>query len=245
MKVRLGVIEFIGYREWTESLGNDREWLIQIIQSEVYALAQRRASESGAHVLPMRYDYMILLASNVSEEGMRKILDAVSENSQVPVRMASTCGSTPIEAELNAWKLLSSTEPGRVAYEDCSDEESIVLAHLDIDNVSGMTKEMGTVRTYYLVVDLLHRVALKAERYGSIVQYLGGDNILTVLPAEGYHKVVNELINVNEVMLKAGVGIAYRARDALMLAAEALHEIRSGAQARVIYKHVDDLKHPM
>lgn len=234
--VRLAVIEFVGYREWTESLGNDREWLIQIIQSEMYALAQRRAAEVGAHVLPMRYDYMLLLASNVGSNSLRGILEAIGENSQVPVRMASSCGSTPMEAEMRAWSLLRATDPGSLAYEECGGGESVALAHIDINDITSMTRKMGAIRTYYIVVDLLQKISEKAGKYGSIVQYLGGDNILAVLPPSKYNDIVEDLINFDGVELKAGVGHAPTARVALSLAADALHQIRSGAPERIIYK---------
>jgi len=233
---RLAVIEFIGYREWTESLGSDREWMIQIIQSEIYALAQRRAAEVGAHVMPLRYDYMMLISSNVDKQGHEKILESVAENSQVPVRMASSCGRTPIEAELAAWNLLRETSPGGLSYSECIEDEGVVVAHLDIDNITSMTKRMGAAKTYYIVVDLLHKISRRAEEYGSIVQYLGGDNILAVLPTNNYKSIVEELVNIDNIRLKAGVGYAHNARRALTLAAEALHDIRSGASARIIYK---------
>ncbi len=236
MMTRLTVIEFIGYREWTESLGSDREWMIQIIQSEIYALAQRRAAEVGAHVMPMRYDYMMLISSNVDKRSHEKILESVAENSQVPVRMASSCGETPIEAELAAWGLLAKTGPGELSFSKCSEDEGVVVAHLDIDNITSMTKRMGAAKTYYIVVDLLHKISRKAEKYGSIVQYLGGDNILAVLPTSNYRSIVEDLVNIDDVKLKAGVGYARNARRALTLAAEALHDIRSGTPARVIYK---------
>ncbi len=237
--VRLSVIEFIGYREWTEQLGDDREWLIQIIQSEVYALAQRMAAEVGAHVLPMRYDYMMLLSSNVDKESLGKVLEVITENSQVPVRMATACGSTPLEAEAKAWSILSNVEPRGMYHSQCSREMAVVV-HIDIDNITGMTRRMGATRTYYIVVDLLNRISRKAEKYGSIVQYLGGDNILAVLPPDNYEAIVSDLININDmsidVNLKAGVGVAPTARQALSLAAKALHKIRSGAKEKIIYE---------
>ncbi|MEB3862090.1 MAG: GTP cyclohydrolase IIa [Desulfurococcales archaeon] len=235
-EVRLAVIEFVGYREWTESLGSDREWLIQIIQSEMYALAQRRAAEAGAHVLPMRYDYMMLLASNVGEDQLATILDSIKENSQVPVRMASACGPTPMEAEMRAWNLLRETSPGKLSYNRCSGDERVALAHIDIDNITAMTRKMGATRTYYIVVDLLQKIAEKAGKHGSIVQYLGGDNILAVLPPNSHRHIVEELISFNGIDLKAGVGYAPTARTALSLAAEALHEIRTGAPEKIVYK---------
>ncbi|MEB3779728.1 MAG: GTP cyclohydrolase IIa [Desulfurococcales archaeon] len=237
MVIRVAVLELIGYREWTEALGSDREWFIQVTQSELYALTQKIAASHGGHVLPLRYDYMVILASNMTRGSLEKVLYHVSGNSSVPVRMASSCGQTPLEAESRAWDVLRATRPGELTFEECSSED-VAIAHIDINDITSMTREMGASRTYYMVLDLLHRISRKAYRYGAIVQYLGGDNILATLPTNSYRSVVEDLVSEGD-NLKAGVGYAPRAREALALAAEALHEIRSERDKTIVYRTVD------
>ncbi|MCE4609134.1 MAG: GTP cyclohydrolase IIa, partial [Desulfurococcales archaeon] len=67
------------------------------------------------------------------------------------------------------------------------------------------------------------RVSLK---HGGIAQYLGGDNILVILPDHGYEALVEEI--ASNTSLKVGVGISFRPRTAVMLATKALDQIRSG-----------------
>jgi len=87
-------VEFVGYREWTESLGKDREWFIQLTQSKVYQVIQSYTSGYGGMALPLRYDYQIILLpydTRVSEfsEGLRKVLQSYSPT---PVNALVACG---------------------------------------------------------------------------------------------------------------------------------------------------------
>ena len=233
---RIALIEFVGYREWTEELGNDREWIIQAKQSRLYMEVQQAAAEYNGYVMPIRYDYMIALVPNVDERGIERLLNAARANSDVPVRIASSCGATPLQAEERAWNMLAETEPGSYSYEPCNGVEYSVVAHIDIDDITSITRSQGVTTTYYMVIDLLHSLARKAENHGSIVQYLGGDNILALLPPVGYPSIVEELVEGNGYKVKAGVGAAPTARTSLALAAAALHDIRSGStRSRIVY----------
>ncbi|MCE4615454.1 MAG: GTP cyclohydrolase IIa [Aeropyrum sp.] len=227
--IRVAVVEQVGYREWTESLGDDREWMIQSLQSEVYSAAQREASKHGGFVLPIRYDIMLILSSGLSHRQHASILSTITSMARVPVRMSSSCGETPLDAVERAWKLLAESS-GNLVYEECGIEEMVAVAHIDLNDVTKLTRIVGPVIAYYEVVDIVSEITRKAQRLGVLVQYLGGDNILAVLPPrESIENIVKELIVRSD--LKAGVGVSKKARDSLAMAAHALHEIREGIVA--------------
>ncbi|BAA80359.2 GTP cyclohydrolase III [Aeropyrum pernix K1] len=223
--VRVAVVEQVGYREWTEELGSDREWIIQTLQSDIYAAAQKEAAGYGGFVLPIRYDIMLLISSNMGVQEHARVLDAIAGLSKVKVRMASYCGVKPLDAVERAWNALRRREE-RLIYERCEGEEYTAIAHIDLNNVTAITRAEGPVRTYYEVMDLMAKISKVAEKIGAITQYLGGDNILAVLPLNGSVKETVDMLLVRSD-LKAGIGIAPTARASLALAAEALHEIRS------------------
>ncbi len=225
--IRVAVIEQVGYREWTESLGSDREWLIQVTQSRVYRAGQEAATEVGGFLLSLRYDIMLLLASNLSEGDVRFVHDSVAKVASVKVRTASSCASTPLEAVDRAWRMLTSLSPGEVEYEPCLGPEAVAVAHIDIDGITRLTRELGPLKTYYMVLNMIYRVKGEAEKLGAIIQYLGGDNLLAVLPLSRDPIEATSRIVEGEG-LKAGVGVAMKARESLALAAEALHRIRAG-----------------
>ncbi len=228
---RVTVLEQIGYREWTESLGFDREWLIQESQTRLYKELQSVSAKAGGFALPLRYDYMILLTSNIAPEVHAELLEVARQHSRVSVRLASSCGASPLEAEVRALKLLSNTEPGGFTYESCRGVELVVMAHLDINNITRITREVGVIRTYHSTINMVSKLSTVLERGGGIIQYLGGDNMLVILPTVNYIPLLESLVSVEN--LKAGVGAARSAREALKLAAKALHDIRSNRDTRV------------
>ncbi len=242
--VRLTLIELRGYREWTESLGEDREWAIQAVQSRVYRAAQEEAKEHGGFVIPLRYDYMVLLSSGLEEHSQRAVVRAVGEASPVPVRAASACAREPLEALRLAQRVIPRVPLGGVEVEACSGAggmEWTALAHVDINNITRATWESSAYDAYLRVLKLHHYLAEEAAASGAVVQYLGGDNILVVLPPEDPMSLAARLLSsVEDLMgdrasLKAGVGVSRSPRKALALAARALHEIREGrASERIV-----------
>ena len=246
--VRLTLIELRGYREWTESLGEDREWAIQAAQSRVYRAAQEEAKEHGAFVIPLRYDYMVVLSSGVEEPAQRSIVRAVAGASPVPVRAASTCSREPLEALRAAQRLLSSVPLGGVEVDGCDGAglEWTSVAHVDIDDITQATWSSSAYEAYLSVLRLHHYLAEEAAAAGAVVQYLGGDNILVVLPPDEPLALTSRLLASVEglmsdsISLKAGVGASRSPRKALALAARALHDIRSGtSRGRLVYYEED------
>ncbi len=220
---RIAVLEQVGYREWTESLGSDREWVIQGIQSSLYHGVQRVASELGGFVLPLRYDYMMILGSGLDPGEHELILGVAEKHSPVPVRMASACAYTPLGAEAAASRRLRGIEPGSLGYTRCPRREAVAVAHIDVNDFTAITMSTSVYRTFWLVRRLLLRLHASLARHGGLVSYLGGDNVVAVLPVNDAGKAVQEILDDG---LKAGLGISGKAREALRLAAEALDTIR-------------------
>ena len=235
--IRVALLELVGYREWTESVGDDREWMLQKTQSLVYATIQDAAARRKGFVMPLRYDYMLILASGLDRDDLQEVLEAAADVSPVPVRMASTCMYTPAGAVDEAWRRLRELGEGGLYYGECSEPEYTVVAHLDINDITQMTSQVGVLRTYNAMLRLLSKMAEKAFEMGAIAQYLGGDNILAVLPEKGYRVVAETLAGLDD--LKAGIGLSVTPRRSLELAAKALHAIREGKVREKIYEIKD------
>jgi GTP cyclohydrolase IIa len=184
--VRIALAELMGYREWTESLGTDREWIIQAVQAEVYSKLQREASALDAYVLPLRYDYFIIVTTGLSRKEHARLLDVARVESRIPVRMTSVCGDKPTEALGRAYSMLSKVAPGELLFGECNDGLTVV-AHVDINGISEETRRRGLVESIMIINDFISQTTQLAIRHGGIAQYLGGDNIIVLLPEEGYH----------------------------------------------------------
>ena len=224
--MRLGLVELIGYREWTESLGNDREWIIQYQQADMYRLLQREAAALGGFVLPLRFDYMLLVSTGISADGHRRVLDVARMSSRIPARMVSIPGGKPARALDEAHSLLRSARPGEVLYIEGPDGITTV-AHVDINGISRRTREKGLSESLQVIARFVADIVALAARHGGVAQYLGGDNIIVLLPDGSYEEFARDAVEASDV--KVGIGQAIAPRRALELAAIALHEIREGS----------------
>ncbi|MGC9112863.1 GTP cyclohydrolase IIa [Acidilobus sp.] len=237
--VKVTLVELARYREWTELLGSDREWRIQEEQSRIYSRAQEAASSRGGLAIPLRYDYLLLLTSGLSDDDVRAIVDSIKEESPVEVRYSTAASRSPAAAVSSAFAILRGNAGGQ--REDCSQEVS-VLGHVDLDDVTGLTERTDPLEAFHRVQELLHYVSREARLYGGIAQYLGGDNILVVMPVDNYEALARRLSETDRV--KVGVGVSATPRRAAELATKSLDWIRSHRGAAYV-KVMDDLRAPV
>ncbi|WP_174448248.1 GTP cyclohydrolase IIa [Conexivisphaera calida] len=214
---RIGVLRLLGYREWTEGLGDDREWIIQVVQSGIYGLVSAEGAAIGAHAMPLRYDYMILLDSGAYPDGLRKISSAASSVAPTPVSISAACAPTPMDAQR-----IASADPG--IYEGCA-SDPIAAVHMDMDDISSRTQRESAYATFEEVLGIVHAATKEASSLGGLVQYLGGDNLMAFLPRDSLDEFLKFVRGLEGV--KAGVGVHRIPREAIALAARDLRSIRA------------------
>ncbi len=224
--VYTGVIELVGYREWTESIGSDREWVIQVTQSRVYEVIQAYVKDFEGAALPLRYDIqLILLPSEVDPRGFAEGLkSALSKYSPTEINVSLCCGVPP-EAIERCWRLAGNGD----YFEGRCSEETLAVAHADLNYYTQRTKSSGLYRSYVDVLALVANLA-KALEGVATVQYLGGDNLVAVTSEGRVGDVVKEVIRHDNI--KVGVGISKYPRRAFEKAAEALTKLREGGRVR-------------
>jgi GTP cyclohydrolase IIa len=218
LEVKLTLVELRGYRDWTELLGSDREWRIQSAQARLYEVASRASASASALAVPLRYDYILLVTTGLEETEVKEVVDEIAAAAPVSVRHASACAQRPTDAVAKAFRAL------RGGPADPCLGDLTVIAHVDLDDVTSLTESTDPVEAYRQVQSLLNGVSSLAFPAGGIVQYLGGDNILVIMPTEGYERLAQDLASLAKV--KVGVGVARSGREASALATEALDEIR-------------------
>ncbi|MEM0025039.1 MAG: GTP cyclohydrolase IIa [Zestosphaera sp.] len=211
-------VEFVKYREWTESLGKDREWFIQLTQSKVYQVIQSFVSSYGGIALPLRYDYQIILLPY--DVGVREF----NENLKKTLLNYSP---TPINT-LVACKRIKDLLKMDLNNENYRDDvsclpEPLVVAHADLNDFTKRTRSLGIYRTYSEILNVIAHY-VRELRDIAIVQYLGGDNIVSICDEDSMQEVLEVLGSVDTI--KVGVGVSKIPRKAFMLAAEALDTIR-------------------
>ena len=220
MSLVLGLLELIGYREWTESLGPDREWNIQILQSQLYAELQKIVAMREGFLVPLSMDNMILVLNGVPQKYYREIFDEASRLSPVPVGLTTLCVRDPVI------ELYPYGEPG-LRIKNASIGGSIAALHIDLDYFSGLRVRAGSITSYVKILDYYSRISKRLSGLPALATYLGGDNMLVFSTKNSIDKIIEIIAKtINEEKYKIGVGIAETPRRALSLAARALEDLR-------------------
>jgi len=225
MALLVGVIALVGYREWTEEIGRDREWIIQKRQSAVYLAAIDAAAAGGGYVVPFSHDIMVVLLNGVPRKSIEEIYRAVSRESPVPVAMRVTTTRHPDWGQVPL-------EPGITM--DEYDESGVAALHIDMDMVSKERLQKGFLKPFIKVMDLYIKLIENVLPRGYIPGYLGGDNIVVFAPEEDLNRALELVMAViGDEKYKIGIGVDDNPRAALARAAHALSVIRNTRNSRV------------
>ncbi len=224
--VQVSIIRLVNYRSWIESLGFDREHLVQSLQGEVHSLISRAFAKYGAFAYPLRYDYMIAITNGVDVDKHREIAHMLSNVLPVPVAVGVARGRNLREAERLACELCNKAGPSEVVYKSIYDEDDyIVVAHVDLINSTSMTLSSTAYVTYVTIMAILRDLDEIMRQAHGMTFYLGGDNVAAITTAEFLMlELLEEFARRHQVRI--GVGVSRYARDAFRRAAAALHRLR-------------------
>lgn len=200
-----------GYKQWTESLGNDREWKIQAFQHYFSYILYTKIAEIWGYVIPFRYDIYVILSDGIKEKQLLSAVQDIKTYSPTEIRICKGYNKTP---------LLSLYSCDEKIDLDTRPDEKVLVAHYDVDGITKMGLREATER-----IELLkENVRELGKKLGCIEHYFGGDNMglfCSEDTAEEHILTSRELEGV-----KVGIGIDIKARDALRKATEALEIIR-------------------
>lgn len=228
---RITLIKLLEYREWTESLGDDREWIIQLNQSKTYTLLQSLFSKKNGYIIPLRYDYYLALSNGIGEETHREVLLELESIAPRGAKMVSIPHKYPFTAQLLASRIMEKS-PEKLVYIHGEEDETVV-AHIDFDDITALTYKTSIYESYLRIQQVYTEITFLSARLGGITSYLGGDNILVILPKE----TINDFIDNMPSYLKIGVGIAKEPRKALSLATKALDMLRRNREKKKLILH--------
>ena len=221
MTVSLALIVLKDYREWVESLGYDREWLVQATQSAMTRHLTLEYSNIGAFSCPLTYDsYLVVLNSirldefssatrRIEKKAPRGLLVYIGSGEDYANALDSI---KPLELATRAEKFRT-TMPG-----------VSIVAHVDMNDYRYRIANDGWLSTWIKVLDLKEKVRKSALKLGGLSFYAGGDNFVVFLPTRDSLRLFLDQLRVNGI--KVGIGIARKPRRALELAAKSLDEIR-------------------
>ncbi len=211
------MLELVRYREWTETLGEDREWKIQTFQNGFLAKLHEVSASFNSFVITKDFNRYFFFVDNVDVKGLKGSLYSIE--SPVEVNLCESYGDSVKEAIRNS--TLCRKEEG--------EDEEVVTIHLDYDY---STKERMWWRSISRVKAVAERIARASM---GVWYYLGGDNFVVFTNLKGLARAQGELRGLD--VIKAGIGIGKTAREALKGSAEALKELRARRDKRVEVVH--------
>ena len=222
--VQVTIIRLIGYREWTEGLGPDREHVIQRAQAQLHRELVEAFSKLNAWAHPLRYDYMLAITNGLDNVELIRIIKGLGDYSPVPLSSGTHSDISPRVAEKEAFRLAIKARPGESLVGDV-DDGSVAMAHIDLIDSTSSTEWTSSYQLYEHVWSVVNQVRLYLAPYGGVTLYLGGDNIVSIIQPMVNEDDLKPLANL--INARIGVGISGSGRAAMKLATEALDMLRS------------------
>ncbi|NPA24049.1 MAG: GTP cyclohydrolase IIa [Crenarchaeota archaeon] len=227
--MQITLIKLSGYREWTESLGSDREHIIQEIQGRLHSALSRAFSEKDAIAHPLRYDLMIAITNTLTVEDHMNILEKLQAYSPVPVIMAVAVERDAESAERKASELLRQQHNSHqvIVSGDVPDVSRICVVHADLAGSVKLLTKYSVYETYEYIMRLYSIFRSLMSKMGGIALYLGGDNMIGITIPERVEENIDLIRRFSRAYrLRVGIGIAAKPREAMRKATQALDRLR-------------------
>ncbi|BBG24187.1 GTP cyclohydrolase III [Sulfuracidifex tepidarius] len=219
--MKVFAVELHHYREWTETLGYDREWKIQLAQSKLSFFVNKFSLRIDAFPLMTRMDKFLIIADGIRNSHFKNLFSKLKEYSPVELRGCMGYGRNFLEAEQVASKCLNELRPGELEVLDHPDSK-VVAIHADVDSFTELTERSSIYSSFRRSMEVMVELQRIAEGHGSLVQYLGGDNFMIFSSLDEFRGILEAPLNE----VKFGVGICENPRCAVSKATEALTRIR-------------------
>ena len=247
--VQITVIQIDNYGPWTNTLGDDREHKLQILQASLYSALQKSFAERDGLVFFNRFDEMLAVTNGISEGEHQDILEEISKKFPVTVSMGIGVGETPFEAQLKASKLLqekgsaqSENRCGVIACKKTVDlaHSRVQVMHLDIDRITKVfTDRASAYETSLGVMSVYVDLMRMFKDHDALMFFLGGDNFMGLangITTQELEPLLERILlqTDNNIRLKCGIGIAKSGRKAAELATMNLDLIRQTDRNKMI-----------
>ncbi len=227
------LIRIDNYGPWTLELGNDREYRLQILQSQLHAHLQRSFAMKGGAVFFNRFDEMVAVTNGISLEDHKEIQDEILQNYPFTISMGIGVAEEPFTALEKATIALQRYGEGKkIMTGELSDlyNYCVQIAHIDVNNMTDrFTKKLSAYETALMINKLNVKLSELFLNHKSLTFFCGGDNFIAVANGVSENEVEMILRLTSKdfnLMLKAGIGIARTGRKAIELATKGLDMIR-------------------
>ena len=251
MTYQTTVIKLEGYGPWTLSLGNDREFQLQILQSKIYADLQELFSNKNGVVFSNRFDEFIAVSNQITIDEHGEIYDQISKKyDKIKISITIGIGETPLNSLRNCHYIKNKKEywirpniygnvggisKGYLFSSSCdlntaTFDKDVKIIHVDINNSTELTKDLSSYEITNLIIKLYSNISDVFLKEESLTFYLGGDNFMIIakknMIIQRVKEIIDSLSKLTKINLNCGVGYGKTGRKAAEMATKSLDLIR-------------------
>lgn len=251
MTYQTTVIKLEGYGPWTLSLGSDREYQLQILQSKIYSDLQDLFSNKNGIVFSNRFDEFIAVTNQINLDDHVEICDEISKKyDKIRISMAIGIGTTPLESNKKSFYVKNkkeycirpdiytvkeslmekSNESKEIDLKMGTEIKDVKILHVDINNSTTITKNLCAYEISNLIISLYSKISDIFLKEESLAFYLGGDNFMIIakknMTLEKVKEIIDLLTQSTKINLNCGIGNGKTGRKAAEMATKSLDLIR-------------------
>ena len=257
MTYQITTIKLEGYGPWTLSLGSDREYQLQILQSNIYSDLQYLFSNKNGIVFSNRFDEFIAVTNKITFEEHKEISNEISRKYQkIQLSMSIGIDLTPLEANKKSHHIKNNSKYIRESniymenqsLMDSLDFESVDLKfqaddyvkilHIDINNSTAITKNLSPYEITNLIIKLHSHMSDMFLKEDGLTFYLGGDNFMIVakknMTVDYIKQLIVQLTQITHIHLNCGIGVGKTGRKSAEMATKSLDSIRDFRKKGII-----------
>jgi GTP cyclohydrolase IIa len=240
--VQLTLVQIDNYGPWTVTPEPRREMDLQTLQSRLFAELAQFVGSRGGYVFFTRFDNMVAVTNGLDRADHELMQETVRNRYPVTISLGVGVAERPIDALESATAGLQragSAQDGDrrevLAGEPLADGErtdtDLQIAHFDVNGATEKYTDSLNEFDSFIRIEQGYATLMRylREEHGGLAFFVGGDNIIAVLPsmtADDYDRSIDHVADTADVELKVGVGHGRTAHEAGMIAKHALEDCR-------------------
>jgi GTP cyclohydrolase IIa len=234
------LVQIDNYGPWTVTPEPRREMDLQTLQSRLFADLAQYIGQRGGYAFFTRFDNMVAVTNGLDLADHRLLQESIGN--RYPVTISLGIGTDPnpavaLERATEGLQRAGSAQDGDrrevLSGEPLTDrtDTDVEIAHFDVNDATEKYTDRLNEFDSFIQIEQGYATLMRylREQHGGLSFFVGGDNIIAVVPTledDDYRDAIAHVEESVGVDLKVGVGTGTTAHDAGMAAKHALETCR-------------------
>ncbi len=237
---QLTLVQIDNYGPWTVTPEPRREMDLQTMQSRLFADLAQFVGNRGGYVFFTRFDNMVAITNGLDGSDHALLQETIGNRYPVSVSLGIGVDPNPalaLERATDGLQRAGSAQDGdrrRVLAGDPVSEsahDDVHIAHFDVNDATEKYTDRLNEFDSFIEIEQGYASLMRhlREEQGGLSFFVGGDNIIAVVPDIGpaaYREAIDYVEETAGVELKVGVGAGETAHEAGISAKHALEDCR-------------------